>query len=66
MIIKILMPQNFKFVLLLFDYNVERLQVKPIEIHRIPKIYTRRNEESYFVCTVFYTNYITYNLDISD
>lgn len=26
------MPQSFKFVILLFDCNVEKLQVRPIDI----------------------------------
>lgn len=43
------MPQNFKFVFLLFDLNVERLQVRPLD-NRILKIYNN-NKPSDEICS---------------
>ncbi|CAF0851068.1 unnamed protein product [Brachionus calyciflorus] len=47
-VLDIIMPQNFKFVFLLFDLNVERLQVRPMD-SRILKIYTS-NKPSDEIC----------------
>ena len=46
---KIIMPQHFKFVFLLFDCNVEKLQVRPLDI-RLLKIYSN-NKPSDEVCS---------------
>ncbi len=43
------MPQHFKFVFLLFDCNVEKLQVRPLDI-RLLKIYSS-NKPSDEACT---------------
>lgn len=48
-VIDIIMPQHFKFVFLLFDCNVERLQVRPLDI-RLLKIYSA-NKPSDEVCS---------------
>ena len=42
------MPQNFKFVFLFFDANVEKLQVRPLD-SRILKIYAN-NKPSNEIC----------------
>ena len=47
--LKIIMPQHFKFVFLLFDCNVEKLQVRPLDI-RLLKIYSN-NKPSDEVCS---------------
>ncbi len=46
--LKIIMPQNFKFVLLLFDWNIEKFQVRPLD-SRILKIYAN-NKPSDEIC----------------
>ena len=43
------MPQHFKFVFLMFDYSVENLQVRPMDI-RLLKIYSN-NKPSDEVCS---------------
>ncbi len=43
------MPQHFKFVFLLFDCNVEKLQVRPLDM-RLLKIYSA-NKPSDEICT---------------
>lgn len=48
-VLDIIMPQHFKFVFLLFDCNVEKLQVKPLDI-RLLKIYNA-NKPSDEVCS---------------
>ena len=50
---QILMPQNFKFVLLLFDSSVEKMQVRPLD-SRMLKAYASNkssNEICHFVRT---------------
>jgi hypothetical protein len=42
------MPQNFKFVMLLFDCNVEKLQVRPIDIRHM-RTYSNKLDEVHFV-----------------
>lgn len=54
-----IMPQNFKFVFLLFDYNVEKLQVRPVD-NRIPKIYQSSKQRVEDICFfVNLRNYLT-------
>lgn len=52
------MPQHFKFVFLLYDCNVERLQVKPLDI-RLLKIYSA-NKPSDEVCSFVRHDSISY------
>ncbi|RNA14792.1 mediator of RNA polymerase II transcription subunit 27 [Brachionus plicatilis] len=47
-VLDIIMPQNFKFVFLFFDANVEKLQVRPLD-SRILKIYAN-NKPSDEIC----------------
>lgn len=50
------MPQNFKFVLLLFDLNVEKLQVRPNDNRMYKILQTNRqriDEIFYFVINRF-------------
>jgi hypothetical protein len=42
------MPQNFKFVMLLFDCNVEKLQVRPIDTRHM-RTYSNKLDEVHFV-----------------
>lgn len=48
-VLDIIMPQHFKFVFLLFDCNVEKLQVRPLDM-RLLKIYSA-NKPSDEICT---------------
>lgn len=48
------MPQNFKFVFMLFDWTVEKFQVRPLD-SRILKIYSNNkpsDEICYFVIKI--------------
>ena len=49
------MPQHFKFVFLLFDLNVEKLQVKPMD-SRLMKVYTT-NKPSDEICSFDFDNH---------
>jgi hypothetical protein len=43
------MPQNFKFVVLLFDCNVEKIQVKPIDTRSMRMYSLNKTDEVNFV-----------------
>lgn len=52
------MPQNFKFVFLFFDANVEKLQVRPLD-SRILSIYAN-NKPSEEICFYVLNSYFDY------
>lgn len=53
--LQIIMPQNFKFVFLLFDHNVEKLQVRPID-NRMLKVYMNSRQRAEEI-----GNFVTFN-----
>jgi hypothetical protein len=55
------MPQNFKFVLLLFDLSVEKLQVRQLD-NRLLKIYAN-NKPSDEICYVVSSILTYYSID---
>ena len=45
------MPQNFKFVLLIFDLSVEKFQVRPLD-SRLLSIYAKNKPSDEICCFV--------------
>lgn len=43
------MPQNFKFVMLLFNVNVEKIQVRPIDLRQMRVHNLVKADEANFV-----------------
>ena len=51
------MPQNFKFVVLLFDCNVEKIQVRPIDTRSMRMYSLNKTDEVNFVNMKKYFKY---------